>query len=154
VYRSVVRHAARRAFAQLSRADLDAFMKNFAADATFCLGGEHALGGEQRGRDAIRLLAARMHRLFPGIAVEPRTIVVTGWPWDTVMCTRFTVTAQLGDGETYRNEGMQFARLRWGKVVEDRLYEDTQLLADALAKLAARGVDEAAAPPIGRTLGG
>lgn len=150
MYHAVVRQAARRAFRQLSRGDLDAFMRNFGSDATFCFAGDHCLGGELRGVAAIRQLAERMHRLFPGITVEPATIVVKGWPWATVMCTRFAVSADLGDGDTYRNEGMQFARLRWGKVVEDRLYEDTQLLADALAKLAARGVDEAAAPPLGR----
>jgi hypothetical protein len=28
---------------------------------------------------------------------------------------------------------MQLVRLRWGRIVEDRLYEDTQLLASELA---------------------
>jgi deazaflavin-dependent oxidoreductase (nitroreductase family) len=43
---------------------------------------------------------------------------------------------------------MQFLRLRWGRVVEDRLYEDTQRLVEALAYLAERGNGEAGAPPL------
>jgi ketosteroid isomerase-like protein len=42
------------------------------------------------------------------------------------------VSATLADGRPYANEGMQFMRLRWGKVLEDRLYEDTQAVARAL----------------------
>ena len=148
MYHAAVRFVARRAFRQLTDGDLDTFMRAFAPDAVFCFEGSHALGGELRGRITIRALAERQRRLFPGIDVEPRTIVVAGWPWDTLLVTRFMVRAPLPDGSTYRNEGMQIARIRWAKVVEERLYEDTQRLADALEIIAARGNSEAVAPPL------
>lgn len=81
--------------------------------------------------------------------MTPLTITVSGWPWDTVAATRFSVRATLPGGAIYRNEGMQLLRLRWGRVVEGRLYEDTQLLAAALASLARQGVAEAQAAPPG-----
>jgi hypothetical protein len=37
-----------------------------------------------------------------------------------------------------RYEAMQFLRLRWGKVIEDRLYEDTYKLADELQQRLSR----------------
>ena len=149
MYHAVVRHLARRAFRQLSDGNLDTFMRAFAPDALFCFAGNHALGGEIRGGTMIRALAERQRRLFPGIEVEPNAIVVAGWPWDTLLVTRFTVRAPLPDGSTYRNDGMQIARIRWARVVEERLYEDTQRLAGALEIIAASGNAEAAAPPLG-----
>ena len=44
---------------------------------------------------------------------------------------------------------MQYLRLRMGKVVEDRLFEDTAALVDVLAVLARLGNEEATAPPLG-----
>jgi hypothetical protein len=38
---------------------------------------------------------------------------------------------------------MQFLRLRWGRVVEDRLYEDTQKLAAVLERAPQPGTAEA-----------
>jgi ketosteroid isomerase-like protein len=148
VYHATVRLIARRAFRQLSDGDLDVFMKAFAPDAVFCFEGRHALGGELHGTDMIRALAERQRRLFPHVRIEPQAVVVGGWPWNTILVTRFTVRAPLPDGSTYANDGMQFARIRWGKVVEERLYEDTPRLADALDIIALSGNDEAVAPPI------
>jgi ketosteroid isomerase-like protein len=97
----------------------------------------------------VRALFERIFRLFPGISIEPVAIAVNSWPWNTLVATRFTVRADLPDGSRYRNEGMQYLRLRFGKIVEDRLYEDTKALVDALAVLARLGNEEATAAPLG-----
>jgi hypothetical protein len=47
-----------------------------------------------------------------------------------------------------RPEGVR--ALRWGRVVEDRLYEDTQAVVSALEVIAVGGNAEAAVPPLGR----
>jgi ketosteroid isomerase-like protein len=148
MYRATVRFFARRTFAHLSAGRIDRFIKVFRRDSVFCFAGDHALGGEIRGVQAIRAVAERMTRLFPGFEVEPVAMIVNGWPWNTVVATRLVVRATFPDGSPYRNEGMQFLRLRWGKVVEDRVYEDTALLQAALARLEALGVAEAAAGPV------
>jgi ketosteroid isomerase-like protein len=149
MYKAIVRLLARRTFARLSRGELDRFLPLFTASSVFCFHGDHALGGELRGSDAVRALFERIFRLFPGIRIEPVAIAVNGWPWNTLVATRFTVRADLPDGSQYRNEGMQYLRLRFGKIVEDRLYEDTKALVDALAVLARLGNEEATAPPLG-----
>jgi ketosteroid isomerase-like protein len=136
MYKAIVRSQVRRAYAKLSRGEYEDVVARFAPDAVFCMAGDHALGGENRGRDAIRDWFARAWRLFPDLRLEPDTITVSGGPWNTVVGTRFFVSATLPDGSVYRNEGMQFLRLRWARAVEDRLYEDTQVLAAALETIA------------------
>ena len=149
MYHFFVRRIVRRAFGRIRPDTVDDVLRNFDDDAVFRFYGDHALGGELRGREAVRGFFERTFRLFPDMHLQALTVVAGGPPWNTVASTRFALRASLPGGETYRNEGMQFLRLRWGKVVEDRLYEDTQLLSEALAHLAERGHDEALAPPLG-----
>jgi ketosteroid isomerase-like protein len=137
MYHAIVRSFARKTFRRLNEGDLDRFLTVFGPDSTFCFLGDHELGGERRGLEEIRPLFEHMLVRFPDLRIEPITMIVRGWPWNTLMATRFRVLAHLPDGTPYRNEGMQFLRLRWGKVVEDRLYEDTAVLANAL-QLASR----------------
>ncbi len=68
-------------------------------------------------------------------------------PWNTVIATRFSIQASLRDGRLYRNAGMQYARLRWGRIVEDHIYEDTQTLAWELQQMAHQGLSEAVVLP-------
>ena len=49
-----------------------------------------------------------------------------------MVATRLSITAPRSDESDYRNEAMQFLHLRWGKVVEDRLHEDTYKLVNEL----------------------
>jgi ketosteroid isomerase-like protein len=138
MYKAIVRSQLRKAYASLSRGDYEHVVRKFRDDGVFCMAGEqHAFAGENRGRDEIRAWFQRAFAMFPDLRLEPDTITVSGPPWNTVVGTRFFVSATLPGGGTYRNEGMQFLRLRWAKVVEDRLYEDTQLLADALEAVGA-----------------
>lgn len=145
MYRLIVRHVVRRAFRRIRPETIDGVLGAFTDESLFTFYGNHALGG----RDAVRDFFDRTFRLFPDIRLEPMTVVASGPPWDTVAATRFELRATLPDGATYRNEGMQFLRLRWGRVVEDRLYEDTQRLVRALDHLAELGHEEAHAPPLG-----
>ena len=144
----MVRRIARRSYRALSRGDYEHVVRSFARDAVLSFPGEHALSGTFEGRDAIRKWFERLHAVFPDLRLNPETIVVNGFPWDTVVATRFTVSATLPNGRRYVNNGMQFLRLRWGRLVEDLLYEDTQLLAEALAESATSGRPEAGAPPL------
>jgi ketosteroid isomerase-like protein len=149
MYRMIVRSIAAKAYRHLSDGDYEAVVGSFAADAVFCFAGHHALGGEISGVDLVRQWFQRLFRLFPDFRLEPQAIVVSGPPWNTVVATRFVVSASLPDGRPYTNEGMQFLRLRWGRAVEDRLYEDTQTLVEALGVIAAGGNGEASAPGLG-----
>ena len=128
MYKLIVRRIVRRTFAGLSKGDYEPIVKQFRPDSRFMFAGEHALGGERRGPDAVREWFREMLRRFPGIQIVPREVVVNGWPWNTVICTHLMISAPRPGGRVYRNEGMQLLRLRWGRVVEDLVFEDTLAL--------------------------
>ena len=87
MYKLIVKQKVRRTFARLSAGDYEAVVKMFGPRSRFVFSGDHALGGERHGQDAAREWFREMLRLFPGIPIEPRTVVVNGWPWNTVVAT-------------------------------------------------------------------
>jgi len=60
------------------------------------------------------------------------TVVASGWPWNTVVATRLEIRGTLPDGSPYLNHGLQMAYVRCGRIVEDHVYEDVDLLRAAL----------------------
>ena len=144
MYKLIVKRIVRRAFARLSEGDYEPVVKQFGPQSRFLFAGDHALGGERRGQDAARDWFRQMLGLFPGIRIEPQDVVVNGWPWNTVVATHLFISATLPDGRPYRNEGMQLLRLRFGRVVEDLIFEDTLKLDEELKR---RG--EARPDPVG-----
>ena len=144
MYKLIVKRIVRRAFARLSEGDYEPVVKQFDPQSRFLFAGDHALGGERRGQDAVRDWFGQMLGLFPGIRIEPQDVVVNGWPWNTVVATHLFISATLPDGRPYRNEGMQLLRLRFGRVVEDLIFEDTLKLDAAL-----QGLGQARPEPVG-----
>ena len=132
MYKTIVASQVRKAYRHISAGEFDRVTGNFHPDIRFQLMGDHHLGGEQRGIDQVTEWFAKTGRLFPDLKLEPVEIVVSGGPWNTRVATRFEVSLSLAGGGRYENVGMQFLRLRWGKAVEDRLYEDTQVLDEAI----------------------
>jgi ketosteroid isomerase-like protein len=151
-YHAVVRARVRGAFAALSTKATRDLATEFRPDAIFRFSGDHAMGGELRGREQIGAWFARVRRLFPDLALVPLEIVVNGGPWNTTAAARFLVHATLPNGEPYENEGMQYLRIIWGAIAEDRLYEDTAHLERVLAQLSQAGVGEASASPLPETI--
>ena|SRR5437660_12400519 len=137
MYRLVVRVMARRQFRLLSEGSIDRFMSVFNEQSIFHFAGNHEFGGRRVGAEAIRPVIEAMHARFPDLRITPVRIFVQGWPWNTFVACHLEVRASLPSGVPYRNAGMQLLQLRWGKVVEDRIYEDTDVLKDALATHAA-----------------
>lgn len=144
MYKFIVKQIVRRTFRRLSEGDYEAVVRQFGPQSRFVFAGDHALGGERHGQEAARSWFQDMLGRFPGIRIEPQDVVVNGWPWKTVVATRLAITATLSDGRPYRNEGMQLLRLRWGRVVEDLIYEDTLKLDTEL-----RRMQQADAEPVG-----
>jgi ketosteroid isomerase-like protein len=135
VYHAGVKKVVRRAFAAVSRGDYERVVAAFDKRATLTFPGDNELGGTFTGREAIRSWFERVFRFFPDLKLEPQVILVEGFPWDTRVATRFRAGAMLPDGSAYQNEGVQLLRLRWGRVIEERLYEDTQAVAKAVGVL-------------------
>lgn len=148
MYHRIVEQIVRNGFKNLSQGDYDAIVSKFAPDAHFIFSGNHAMGADLHDVQSVRKWFERMLRLFPGIKFEVADIKVSGMPWDTLVATQLIIHATLRDGHAYKNRALQVLRLRWGRVVEDYVYEDTYILVNALEKLAQQGVAEAKASPI------
>lgn len=147
MYHSIVKQILRNGFAQLSQGNPKAVLGAFSKNVHLTFAGNHALGADIHGLEQAQKWFERVLRIFPGLQVQPKTIMVSGWPWNTLIVTHLEISAQL-PGKSYRNQGIQVLRLRFGKVTEDHLIEDNLLLKDALDYLAARGVAEASSPPM------
>ena len=138
MYKAFVRSQVRDGYRALSAGDIGQVTKRFVDGARFQMMGDHPLGGERVGREAIEGWFDEVHRLFPDLRIEPYEIVVEGFPWHIRVATRFRVSATLADGGRYENDGMQFMRLRGPRILEDRLYEDVAVLRDAIERQQAR----------------
>ena len=87
--------------------------------------------------------------MLPGLAFHVRAVAVDGWPWDTTVGVEWTNDATLLDGSTYTNSGSHLIKIRNGKIVSFHAYlNDVNAIDDALTRLAAHGIGEAAAPAI------
>jgi ketosteroid isomerase-like protein len=124
----------RRGFEEITNGHPTRATSRFAKDAVLQLCGDHPLGGVQRGRPAIDGWFKRARLFFPQFKLTPLQIVVNGTPWNTTVAMRFWVDATLADGTPYHNEGVQFIRIEWGRIVDYRMYEDTHVLRTTLTK--------------------
>ena len=75
-------------------------------------------------------------------------IWVKGLPQDTTIIIRWSATDTLPDGAPYRNRGVHIIKMRWGKVTAIDAHEDSQVVAESMARQAALGIEEATAAPI------
>lgn len=148
MYYRIVRETIEQGFRRLNQGDPEAILSKFAPSAQFRFLGDHAMGANLTTPSAIRQWFERILRLFPGIQIVPIRMEVRGMPWNTLVMVQLAIHVPMPDGTAYQNTGLQMLRLRWGRVIEDFICEDTARLMNALQTLAKRGVSEAAAAPI------
>jgi ketosteroid isomerase-like protein len=100
-----------------------------AENVHFVFLGDHPLAADLRGSDELRawLRNQLFHRL-PRLRFEVEDMVVEGPPWSTRVATRYV--AMQDERVVYRST--TFARVVWGKLVEERILPDTQALAAVL----------------------
>jgi ketosteroid isomerase-like protein len=132
MYRRFVAREVRKRFAEMSRGDTAAVLAMFRDDAHFHYAGEHALGGDHHPKPAIESWFSMAWATFD-FDFEVHDVLVMGTPWRTRVATRFTARVTAHDGREFVNPCMQYAVIRWGRVSEDRIYPDTQLVAHAVA---------------------
>ena len=136
MYRMVVASKARATWRRIADGDLEAASDMAHADMTFRFVGDTALGADLRGKDSFATWFRAAAERLPGLTFQVDDVLVGGWPWDTRVAVRLAISAPLPDGTTYRNEGVQWLRLRWGRMVDDWVLEDTIALQHALNQLA------------------
>jgi ketosteroid isomerase-like protein len=125
MYRWIMKRVTRVLLARLRQGDSRWLLAALAEDVHFRFHGQHSWAADFHAKGQVRAWLERYVRV--GLQLEPHEIVVTGPPWHTVICTRFTDRATGPRGEViYRNEGVLFDRVVWGRIREHISYEDTQ----------------------------
>jgi ketosteroid isomerase-like protein len=127
-YAALTRLLLRRSAARLMDGDVDGFLRFYADDATLVFPGDNSWGPEYRGKAEIRGFLERF--LSVGLRGEVGEIALVGPPWDATVFVRFIDHARAADGTlVYENDAVIVLSSRWGKVVKERVFEDTEKVA-------------------------
>ncbi|WP_083881021.1 nuclear transport factor 2 family protein [Nocardia araoensis] len=132
MYHAIVRSLVRRTWRRVSAGDFDAAVAMAHPDIRFRFVGDTALGADIRGRESFRKWFSALEFHLPGVRLDLVDVVADGWPWNTKVATQLRVTATLADGTSYCNTAIQWLTLRWGRMIEDLVLEDTLALDAAL----------------------
>jgi ketosteroid isomerase-like protein len=129
VYVLSVRALLRRNVAALMAGDPGPLLKMYADDAVLEFPGESSWGPEYRGRAEIEGFLRRF--LAAGLRGTLGSVFVSGPPWATRIALEFDDWAydEAGVHKVYENRSVIVLQTRFGKVVRERVYEDTQKVA-------------------------
>jgi len=128
MYSWIVRRALLRLEKQMEAAEVDKLIGAYADDAVMVFPGESSWSGEHRGKPAIRRWLERFVAVRPVFSVGE--VAVAGPPWNMRIMFRFSDRIVAPDGFDYRNAGMEYVHMRFGKIVEHRVHLDTQRVAE------------------------
>jgi ketosteroid isomerase-like protein len=148
MYKRIAARRARQLFSSLGEGDYEAALEGVAPDVHHVFPGDNALGGERHSREAMRRWFERLYGLFPDLNFEIKRIAVKGPPWDLLIAVEWADRGHARDGEPYDNEGAHWIRIRRGRGVYVHAYLDTEKVTAACERMAAAGIEGAAAPPI------
>ncbi|GAA4545886.1 nuclear transport factor 2 family protein [Amycolatopsis samaneae] len=127
-YHYVVTRIVRRTWDRVNAGDVDAPARLAAPDVRFAVAGDTVLGGSWRGRDALRDWLRAFAGRFTRLHTRVEDVAVSGWPWRTRVAVRLTVEGTLTTGAGYRNDATQWLTLRWGRLTDDWVLEDTKVV--------------------------
>jgi len=95
------------------------------ADMQFTFPGDNSWSGVFRGREEHRRWLERLARV--GVKTEPDEVAVSGLPWNMTICVRGRSWRDAPSGtRVYENRFVIWGRLRWGRLSDYEVYEDTQ----------------------------
>ena len=136
-----------RGLAATERGDFDQVLSQFRPDCELVFIGRTALGARLSGQADLLRWFERFRRLLPDPSFDVRRLVIGGPVWNQRIAAHVIIRSRVA-GESYQNQFAQFLTLRWGKVSEDLILEDTATWEAASRRLAAAGDVEAAGPPL------
>lgn len=136
--RRAARAMLERNVAALRAGDIGPLLSFYAPDARMVFPGRHSWGREYRGRAEIEGFLRRF--VAAGLQGEISDVLVMGPPWNARLAVQFNDEARDAAGTVvYTNRALIYARLRWGRIVDEEVYEDTQKVAAFDEHLAAHG---------------
>jgi ketosteroid isomerase-like protein len=105
--------------------DIGPTLRMEANDVRFRFPGKSSWSGEMRGKDEVERWLQRFARV--GIKTFPDEVVAKGFPWNTTICVRGHDYLRSPAGElVYDNRFVIWGKLRWGKLHDYEVYEDTE----------------------------
>jgi ketosteroid isomerase-like protein len=105
--------------------DIRATLRLEHPDVVFRFPGQNSWGGEFRGRDQVRRWLERL--VDAGLQMELDEVVATGWPWRATVSLRGRDHLHGPGGDlVYENRFVIWGHLRWGRLVDYEVYEDTE----------------------------
>lgn len=144
VYHAIVAGKLRTLWSQMGRGQAGAAISQASDRLHFRFLAPPPLGVELRGREAFAAWFDKLYSYFPDLDFRLTGVQVSGWPWKTRAVVRLDITTTLADGSHYANEAVQLLTIRWGKLAEDDVFEDTAKLAAAIEIQRAHGLGEPA----------
>jgi ketosteroid isomerase-like protein len=137
MYSWIIGRILRVLIGRLNAGDARTLARTFADDGHLVFPGRSSFAGDHHGRAAIEAWLARFASLSPHF--ELHEVAAAGPPWNLRLFFRFSDRIPIPGGGEYRNEGTEFLRIRWGRTREQRVYLDTEKVADLDARLEAAG---------------
>ena len=96
-----------------------------AEDVRFRFPGENSWAGEFSGKAELEPWLRRF--ADTGLQISPDEVVLKGFPWRQTVCICGTDYLDAPDGRrVYENRYVIWGHLRWGKLREYEVYEDTE----------------------------
>ncbi len=87
--------------------------------------GDNSWAGDIRGKEAVGAWFARFVKV--GLQSYPDEVVLKGWPWRMTIAIRGHIYLHGKDGAlVYDNRYVIWGVLRWGRLADYEVYEDTQ----------------------------
>ena len=113
-----------RAMARNREGDISLTLALDAPDVILTFPGDNSWSGTFRGKAAVKHWLERLARI--GLQTFPDEVVAVGPPWNTTLCIRGHDYLKSPEGETvYENRFVIWGRLKWGRLREYEVYEDT-----------------------------
>jgi ketosteroid isomerase-like protein len=120
-------------------------------DVVFRFPGQNSWGGEFHGKATVRRWLERL--VDAGLQMELDEVLAGGWPWRSTATVRGRDHLHSPSGElVYENRFVIWAHLRWGRIVEYEVYEDTEKSAALDTWLKQHRPDLTPAPPRSATV--
>jgi hypothetical protein len=128
MYAWIVRKIFEGLIGRLNRGDIGLIERTLAPDVVLVFAGRSSFAGEHRGKPAVVGWFRRFVALHPHYVVHD--VTVAGPPWSMRIGVLFSDRIPLPGGGDYSNAGMEYVRLRWGRLEEIRVHLDTQKVAE------------------------
>jgi ketosteroid isomerase-like protein len=120
----LARQLVTRAMARNRAGDIRLTLALDGPDVKLTFPGDNSWSGTFEGKAAVKRWLERLARV--GLQTFADEVVAVGFPWNTTLCIRGHDYLKSPEGKTvYENRFVIWGRLKWGRLKEYEVYEDT-----------------------------